>query len=279
MRSFVHRKSQTLFARSRQVTPHNPAGTTHHHQSSSSRLSLSLTRINRGSGISRQQREIHFEASLTWKRALDIGVIILATPVLVPLALLLALFIKFASPGPVLFKQERVGLRGRQFLCLKFRTMVTGADARVHQGHLDDLISANRPMTKLDEADPRLIAGGRALRATGLDELPQIINVLRGEMSLVGPRPCLPYEYARYSARHRRRFETVPGLTGLWQVSGKNKTTFEEMIDLDIHYVVHKSIWLDLKIMAKTIPAIFEQVIETKRKNFSRKLKPAVRQA
>jgi len=121
-------------------------------------------------------------------------------------------------------------------------------------------------MTKLDRHDPRVIPGGRILRALGLDELPQIINILRGEMSLVGPRPCLPYEYERYSPRHRTRFQTLPGLTGLWQVNGKNKTTFEEMIDLDIYYVAHRSLWLDLKIMAKTIPAILGQLVDSKRK-------------
>ena len=200
-----------------------------------------------------------------WKRFLDIVCILLASPILIPLAAFIALSIKLVSPGPVLFKQERVGLFGRHFECLKFRTMRVGADVSTHQGHLSDLMAANRPMTKLDaEGDPRVIPGGLLLRATGLDELPQIINILRREMSLVGPRPCVPYEYERYSARHKTRFNTVPGLTGLWQVSGKNRTTFEEMIDLDIHYAENKSLWLDLKIIFKTIPAIIVQVFDVK---------------
>ena len=118
-------------------------------------------------------------------------------------------------------------------------------------------------MTKLDAGDKRLIPGGRILRCLGLDELPQLINVLRGEMSLVGPRPCLPYEYEHYQARHGRRFDTLPGLTGLWQVSGKNRTTFEQMINWDITYVETKSLTLDLMIMLKTVPAILVQAGDT----------------
>lgn len=126
-----------------------------------------------------------------WKRILDTVCILLAAPVLLPVGFLVALAIKLASPGPVLFMQERVGFRGKLFCCLKFRTMSVNADTGVHQGHLQHLMSSDRPMIKLDFADKRLIPGGRLLRSLGLDELPQIINVLRGEMSLVGPRPCL----------------------------------------------------------------------------------------
>ena len=191
-----------------------------------------------------------------WKRALDVACIIVAAPVLVPLGMLVAIGIKLVSRGPVLFKQERIGLLGKRFLCLKFRTMLVNADTSIHQGHLTRLMTDNCPMTKLDAAgDPRLIPGGLWLRSLGLDELPQVINVLRGEMSLVGPRPCLPYEYERYLPRHRQRCATLPGLTGLWQVSGKNRTTFEQMMDLDLRYAKKKSLWLDLSIMAKTIPA------------------------
>jgi len=127
-------------------------------------------------------------------------------------------------------------------------------------------------MTKLDAGDPRLSPGGLWLRSLGLDELPQVINVLRGEMSLVGPRPCLAYEYQKYLPRHRPRCETLPGLTGLWQVTGKNRTTFEEMMDLDIYYAKNKSLWLDLKIIAKTIPAILVHVwdVKVKRKSVLR---------
>ena len=181
----------------------------------------------------------------SWKRVLDTACVLAAAPLLLPLGLGIALAIKMVSPGPVLFAQDRVGYRGRWFRCFKFRSMTVNADTGVHQGHFQDLMASNRPMTKLDGADKRLIRGGRLLRCLGLDELPQLINVLRGEMSLVGPRPCLPYECEHYQPRHWRRFGTLPGLTGLWQVNGKNRTTFEEMIYWDLKYVETKSPALD----------------------------------
>ena len=200
-----------------------------------------------------------------WKRVLDISCVVLVLPVAVPLGLLIAIFIKFASPGPAFFRQQRVGHRGKSFMCLKFRTMKVNADTTVHQEHLKQVMASNAPTRKLEcSGDKRLIFGGLFLRSIGVDELPQLINVLRGEMSLVGPRPCTPYEFDWYQPRHKRRCETPPGLTGLWQVSGKNKTTFEQQIDLDLFYVDHKSLWLDLKIMALTIPAILVLVWEMK---------------
>lgn len=199
----------------------------------------------------------------TWKRALDIGCIALSLPVLLPVMGVLALLVKAVSPGPILFRQERVGYLGRRFKCLKFRTMSNNADTSVHQSYVQHLIGAEVPMIKADETgDPRIIPMGKVLRATGLDELPQLINVLRGEMSLVGPRPCLPYEYEAYKPWHRERCRTLPGLTGLWQVSGKNKTTFTQMIRLDIDYVRSRSLGLDLRILLKTIPAILGQVYD-----------------
>jgi lipopolysaccharide/colanic/teichoic acid biosynthesis glycosyltransferase len=139
------------------------------------------------------------------------------------------------------------------------------ADSAVHKAHFSRLMTSDQPMVKLDaEGDKRVIPGGLWLRAFGLDELPQVINILRGEMSLVGPRPCLPYEFELYSAYHRRRSETLPGLTGLWQVTGKNKTTFEEMMVLDIYYASHKTLWMDAGIIARTIPAIVVQVVESR---------------
>ena len=141
--------------------------------------------------------------------------------------------------------------------------MQVNADTKTHQDHFRHLMGTEVPMTKLDaRRDPRLIPLGAILRACGLDELPQLINVVRGDMSLVGPRPCIPYEYEAYQPWQRRRFDAVPGLTGLWQVSGKNRTTFEEMINLDLHYVKHKSLWLDLKIIALTPLAIMALVWE-----------------
>jgi lipopolysaccharide/colanic/teichoic acid biosynthesis glycosyltransferase len=143
--------------------------------------------------------------------------------------------------------------------------MYEDAETRSHREHFRQLMGAEVPMTKLDaRRDPRLIPLGAALRATGLDELPQLINVVRGEMSLVGPRPCIPYEYEAYQPWQRRRFDAVPGLTGLWQVSGKNRTTFNEMIRLDIEYSERVSLWLDLKIIIKTLPAIWQQCRESR---------------
>jgi lipopolysaccharide/colanic/teichoic acid biosynthesis glycosyltransferase len=200
-----------------------------------------------------------------WKRTLDIACSLVALPVLLPLVTVIATITKVSSPGPVLFKQPRVGLRGKQFLCYKFRTMKMNADTTAHKAYLNQLIGSNAPMVKMDASrDSRLIPGGWLLRATGLDELPQIINVLRGEMSLVGPRPCIPYEYENFTIKQKQRSVSVPGLTGLWQVSGKNKTTFSEMIRLDIQYASDKSLWLDLKIMLLTFPALLQQVFETR---------------
>jgi lipopolysaccharide/colanic/teichoic acid biosynthesis glycosyltransferase len=203
---------------------------------------------------------------LRWKRTLDIVVVLLALPLLIPLVTVVAVLIRVVSAGPVLFKQERVGYLGRRFLCFKFRTMFVGADAVVHEGHLRQLMDSNTPMTKMDsEGDPRIIPFGRLLRASGLDELPQLINVLRGEMSLVGPRPCLPYEFDKYLPWQRERFTSLPGLTGLWQVSGKNRTTFVEMIQLDIRYAREKSLWFDILILLRTVPALITQIWETRR--------------
>jgi lipopolysaccharide/colanic/teichoic acid biosynthesis glycosyltransferase len=206
------------------------------------------------------------DQALRWKRALDVLLILLALPFLIPLALLVALLIRSGSCGPVLFMQERVGFRGKRFMCLKFRTMFVDADTATHQGHLLQLMNSNIPMTKMDSrGDPRIIPFGVLLRASGLDELPQLINVLRGEMSLVGPRPCLPYEYEQYLPWQRERFETTPGLTGLWQVSGKNKTTFMEMVVLDIMYAKCKTPWWDLKIILMTGPVLIMQMLDARR--------------
>jgi len=201
-----------------------------------------------------------------WKRILDVSIVLLALPLALPLAAFVAVLIRMVSAGPVLFKQERVGYLGRRFMCFKFRTMFVGADPAAHQGHLHRLMDSDTPMTKMDaQGDPRIIPFGRLLRSSGLDELPQLINVLRGEMSLVGPRPCMPYEFDRYLPWQRERFSTLPGLTGLWQVSGKNRTTFVEMIQLDIKYARGKNLWLDLAILFQTIPALMVQIWEMRR--------------
>jgi lipopolysaccharide/colanic/teichoic acid biosynthesis glycosyltransferase len=193
--------------------------------------------------------------------------ILLMLPLLVPVAVAIGGIIAFVSPGPILFRQERVGLMGRRFMCLKFRTMLVDAETGSHQGHLKQLMQSNAPMLKLDKrGDSRIIPFGIILRSSGLDELPQLINVLIGDMSLVGPRPCLPYESAQYQPWQMKRFDTLPGLTGLWQVSGKNNTSFKEMMELDIKYVRERTLWLDLAIILKTPFVIIGQVLETQQR-------------
>jgi lipopolysaccharide/colanic/teichoic acid biosynthesis glycosyltransferase len=199
-----------------------------------------------------------------WKRALDVTVVLLALPVLLPLAVVITILIRRSSKGPVLFQQERIGYQGKGFMCLKFRTMYCGAETVSHQGHLKNLMDSNTPMTKMDaRGDSRIIPFGKLLRCSGLDELPQLINVLKGEMSLVGPRPCIRYEVEQYQPWQHERFNAVPGLTGLWQVSGKNRTTFTRMIQLDVEYARKKSLWLDLRIMVMTPFALLVQMWDT----------------
>jgi len=201
-----------------------------------------------------------------WKRVMDILFSIIVFVILSPVLLLIAIYIKIVSPGPVFFGQERVGYLGDTFTCWKFRTMKINASISEHKQHFTELINNGDPMKKLDSDDPRIIPLGKFMRKTGLDELPQLFNVIRGEMSLIGPRPCIPYEALHYRNWQHKRFDTVPGLTGLWQVSGKNRTTFNEMMRFDIKYAKKKSIWLDLRIILKTIPAICAQLTEKKGK-------------
>ncbi|HMD54864.1 MAG TPA: sugar transferase [Phycisphaerae bacterium] len=195
---------------------------------------------------------------------MDVAAVLLLLPVILPVVVFIAVFIRVVSKGPILFKQERMGFRGAPFMCLKFRTMIVGADTSNHQSYLSDLMKSNVPMVKMDaKGDSRIIPFGLLLRSSGLDELPQLINVLRGEMSLVGPRPCLSYESQKYRPWQRERFDTLPGLTGLWQVSGKNKTTFTEMIQMDIDYVRNKTLWWDIIIILKTPLAIINQILDS----------------
>lgn len=194
-----------------------------------------------------------------WKRVMDIFIALLGLLFISPLFLLISLFIKIVSPGPIFFKQVRIGYLGQYFTCWKFRTMRLNASISVHQQHISELINKGQPLRKLDVGDPRIIPLGYFMRKTGLDELPQLINVFRGEMSLIGPRPCIPYEARQFLTWQNRRFDTLPGLTGLWQVNGKNRTTFNEMMRLDISYTKKRSFWLDLKILIKTLPAIIKE--------------------
>lgn len=199
-----------------------------------------------------------------WKRALDIFGSLCGLALLWPVFLVVAAYIKIVSPGPALFRQDRVGHGGRLFKFVKFRTMRIDNDQAFHKEHIVSMIRSDRPLAKLDDkGDRRIIPGGRLLRRSCVDELPQLFNVLRGDMSLVGPRPCLQYEAEEFLRWHAERFDIMPGLTGLWQVSGKNKLTFQQMIRLDIAYANKMSFWLDLRIILVTVPAIIRMLAES----------------
>jgi len=200
-----------------------------------------------------------------WKRTLDWAIILAMAPAVAIFGAGVAVLVVMGSRGPILFRQRRVGFKGREFTCFKFRTMRVNADTKSHEDHTRLLMKSGKPLTKLDaQSDPRLIPFGAVLRSTGLDELPQLINVLRGEMSIVGPRPCIGYECEHYEPWQHDRFNAVPGLTGLWQVSGKNRTTFDEMIKLDIEYSKRKNLGLDLMIITKTLPALWQQCLDNR---------------
>jgi lipopolysaccharide/colanic/teichoic acid biosynthesis glycosyltransferase len=201
----------------------------------------------------------------TAKRTLDVVGSAALLLLLAPVLLITAALVKLKSPGPVFFKQQRVGRMMKPFTMLKFRTMHVNADSRIHQEYVSSLIKAKaashgtggEQVFKLT-ADPRVTPIGRILRKTSIDELPQLINVLRGEMSLVGPRPPLHYEVEQYQRWHCRRvLEAKPGLTGLWQVAGRSRTTFDEMVRLDLRYARTRSLWTDIKILLATPGAVF----------------------
>jgi exopolysaccharide biosynthesis polyprenyl glycosylphosphotransferase len=194
-------------------------------------------------------------AAFVVKRIFDFVVATLAAIVLSPVMAALALWIQARDGGPVLFRQERVGLHGRRFELLKFRTMVSGAEAMVDD--LSDRSEIQGAAFKITD-DPRVTSTGRFLRRTSLDELPQLWNVIRGDMSLVGPRPALPREVADYDLWHRRRLSMKPGITGLWQVSARRSANFDTWAQLDLSYIDRWSLWLDLKILARTVPAALE---------------------
>jgi exopolysaccharide biosynthesis polyprenyl glycosylphosphotransferase len=203
--------------------------------------------------------------SLLIKRAMDIIGSMLAILFFSPTFILIAILVKLSSKGPVFFKQHRLGQFGKTFTCLKFRSMYANNDLKIHQEFMKTLISGayegksdgkTKPVYKMTD-DPRITRIGRILRRTSLDELPQFINVLKGEMSLVGPRPPLAYEYAEYNLWHRRRvLEVKPGITGLWQVNGRSRVSFDEMVRLDLRYARSWSLALDLQILAQTPRAV-----------------------
>jgi lipopolysaccharide/colanic/teichoic acid biosynthesis glycosyltransferase len=208
-----------------------------------------------------------FQPGPIWKRAFDILGSIIALIILFPLFVFVSLLIKAVSKGPVFFKQQRIGYKGKPFIMLKFRTMKVNTDTAEHKEYVIKLINgakngnADKPMTKLSNHRER-IRFGRILRKMCIDELPQLFNVLRGDMSLVGPRPALSYEVEEYLPWHYDRFNAIPGMTGLWQVSGKNRLSFNEMVRLDIRYSRDLSFWLDMKILLKTPFAIISQIID-----------------
>jgi lipopolysaccharide/colanic/teichoic acid biosynthesis glycosyltransferase len=196
------------------------------------------------------------------KRALDLvlasGCLILLSPLLV----VVAVVVRLTSPGPALFRQSRLGRGQKPFVLYKFRTMYNGSSDDVHRQYVAQLLTLDQPATggrrglyKLED-DARITKVGRLLRRTSIDELPQLFNVLRGDMSLVGPRPALPWESELIGTAHARRFLVTPGLTGLWQVSGRNSLTMKEGLDLDIEYVDRRSFTLDLSILARTVPVV-----------------------
>jgi lipopolysaccharide/colanic/teichoic acid biosynthesis glycosyltransferase len=191
-------------------------------------------------------------------RALDLVIATLMVVLLAPFLLLIALIIKIDSPGPVFFRQQRVGRHRKPFLVAKFRTMSHGANHDVHRDYMLALIESGTPAPKL-AGDARVTRFGAFLRRTSLDELPQLWNVLRGEMSLVGPRPPIPYEVDHYPPHWFERFLVKPGVTGLWQVSGRSEVSLEEMIEMDVDYARRRSVLLNVWILLRTIPAVLSQ--------------------
>jgi lipopolysaccharide/colanic/teichoic acid biosynthesis glycosyltransferase len=205
---------------------------------------------------------------LITKRAMDIVGSVLALVICMPLLLIIGLAIKISSKGPIFFKQQRVGQYGKCFTFLKFRSMYVDNDSGVHREFVKHLIAGHTERDSSGEdgtavykltADKRITRIGRFLRRTSLDELPQFLNTLRGDMSLVGPRPAIPYEVAAYQTWHRRRvLEVKPGITGLWQVNGRSRVKFDEMVRMDIRYAKSWSPWLDLKILIRTPRAVLK---------------------
>jgi len=203
--------------------------------------------------------------ALSVKRAMDLLASSLALLFLSWLLFAIVLLIKATSKGPALFRQTRIGEHGKPFTFLKFRSMYVDNDATIHKEYVARLIAGKtdspaqgKPEVFKITNDPRVTPIGRILRKTSLDELPQLINVLKGQMSLIGPRPPVPYEFERYDLWHRRRvLEVKPGITGLWQVRGRSRTSFDEMVRLDLHYTRNWSLWLDFKILLDTPRAVF----------------------
>lgn len=196
-----------------------------------------------------------------YKRPLDLVVGSLIMIVSAPLFVLVALVVKVSSRGPIFFRQERLGLNGRPFEVVKFRSMYANADPTRHREYFKQYLQGRSAPGEPENVfklrrDPRITPAGRMLRRLGLDELPQLLNVLKGDMSLVGPRPPLEYEVAHYNDRHLARLSVKPGITGWWQVRGRDVVDFESMVELDLEYVRNVSLWLDIKILLMTVPSL-----------------------
>lgn len=200
--------------------------------------------------------EIHTQLFQITKRALDIAISLSVLVLLSPLLIITAAMIKQESNGPALFKQQRVGLNGMLFTMLKFRSMSQGAQAQRNKLELRNEMQSG-VLFKIKN-DPRITPIGKIIRKTSIDELPQLINVLRGEMSLVGPRPALPKEVSQYSFNDRARLKALPGITCLWQVMGRSDIPFEQQIKLDLKYIERQSLFLDAVLLLKTIPAVIK---------------------
>jgi len=197
------------------------------------------------------------------KRVFDLGVGGICLVLLSPVLLAIAAMVRLTTPGPALFRQVRLGRGRRPFVVYKFRTMYDGSPSDIHQEYVRKLLTDDQPpvggpggLYKLED-DARITPIGRLLRRTSLDELPQLFNVIRGEMSLVGPRPALAWEAELMAPAHAHRFLALPGLTGLWQVSGRSRLTMRQALDLDVEYVRRQSLLFDLGILLKTIPVVF----------------------
>lgn len=221
------------------------------------------------------------------KRVLDLALASLGLLIVSPVLLLAAILIRLTSKGPAFFCQERVGFGGRHYKMYKFRSMYVNSDDRLHREAYQQFLRGERTNGKVDGAlvvaeqtkegvpldaarlpkhkgsgvprDPRITPLGYFLRRTSIDELPQLLNVLRGEMSLVGPRPPIPYEVGLYQPWHLKRLDTLPGITGLWQVRGRSRVTFDHMVHMDIEYIEHQSFWYDVKLILLTIPAVLNR--------------------
>lgn len=235
-----------------------------------SKDSLALDEANSSRGYNHYSRDLpdveegRSLIQFAVKRFLDIIISVAVLIISIPFILAIAVIIKCTSRGPVLFRQERIGKNGKPFIFLKLRTMRAGSSDREHRQFCRDFIKGSlsvSPESDKQKAykivdDPRVTGVGRFLRKSSLDELPQFINILKGDMTLVGPRPSLKYEYKYYDDWHKKRVRVKPGLTGLWQVSGRSNVTFQEMINLDLYYIENWSLILDIKIILRTIPVV-----------------------